>query len=204
MNKSRSHIVVDKTENPLTGWHNKPNEKKIKIQENQIVLRVPIGTECWCKTPQGHIERTINNAPFHWQKVKGNFSVLVRVKGDFSHNHQKAGLMVRQNEYNWIFTGMEYYNQQINCSTSVCQEHTDWSTTPLPEECNNETGAWFCFKRMDDIYECFYSQDGRKWIQTRQGLFTNKKSLLVGVAAACPSGEDLKVTFEDYRLTQRR
>ena len=181
--------------NPLKAWMNKP--KKVKEIGAQIIVKVPQKTDCWRKTRHNFI---MDNAPFYWQKVTGDFQAIVKVTGDFSKMYDKAGLMVRLDEENWLLSGMEYFNDRVNHSTCVTRDYTDWSLAPLPENAE-KAGIWFCIKRMGHAYESFYSIDGRRWIQTRQGLFTEKPVLKVGVFCACPMGDPYKVTFECYRVT---
>ena len=140
----------------------------------------------------------MDNAPFHWQKVTGDFEVIANISGNLSTMYDKAGIMVRLDERNWILTGMEFFNDRINHSTSVTVDHTDWSLAPLPKNAE-KAGVWFCIKRMGDAYETFYSFDAKKWVQTRQGLFSNKPLLYVGICGACPMGEGFKVSFDFYR-----
>lgn len=108
--------------------------------------------------------------------------------------------MVRLDEANWLFTGMEWHAGCANHGTSVSLDSTDWSLAPLPEGAEHE-GMWFCFKRSGDVYEVFNSADGKTWTQARQGLFTDRPILYVGIAAAAPAGKEFKVTFESYSCT---
>lgn len=112
----------------------------------------------------------------------------------------QAGIMVRLDEANWLFTGMEWHAGCANHGTSVSLDSTDWSLAPLPEGAEHE-GMWFCFKRSGDVYEVFNSADGKTWTQARQGLFTDRPILYVGIAAAAPAGKEFKVTFESYSCT---
>lgn len=185
--------------NPLKGWYNKP-DKKVVVRDSKIIIRAPKGTDCWLKTRQGLLQttRTINNAPFHWQKVSGDFQAIVKVSGGLSDDGDKGGLMVRLDDDNWIFTGMEYLQNRVNSCTSVALGHSDWSSTPLPKNAEKD-GVWFCFKRIQQVYECLYSLDAEKWVQTRQGMFTADPILYVGISCSCPGREEFRVTFENYK-----
>jgi regulation of enolase protein 1 (concanavalin A-like superfamily) len=181
--------------NPLNRWTNKP-KKKIKEVNSQIIFKVPEKTDCWRKTRHNFI---MDNAPFHWHKVTGDFEAIVKVSGDFGRMYDKAGIMVREDAENWILTGMEFFNKRVNHSTCVTRDFTDWSLSPLPEG-SEDHGIWFCIKRVGNSYETFYSLDSKRWIQTRQGIFSDKAVLKVGICCACPMGDEFKVTFEGYRL----
>lgn len=185
--------------NPLKGWHHK-GDAKLVTKGSKLIIRAPRRTDCWRKTRQGLLQRTVDNAPFHWQKVSGDFQAIVKISGGFSTDYDKAGIMVRLDEEHWILTGMEFCNERVNHSTSVALDHSDWSMAPLPVGAERD-GMWFCFKRVGNVYECFHSFDGRKWVQTRQGIFTEEPVLYVGVACACPSGDEFRVTFDNYQCT---
>jgi uncharacterized protein len=138
--------------NPLKGWYNKP-AKKVVIKDSKIIVKVPERTDCWRKTRQGLLTRTVNNAPFHWQKVTApHFQAIVHINGTFDHDYDKAGLMVRLDEEHWIFTGMEYVGDRVHHATSVANDASDWSIAPLPENAE-KAGVWFCLKRMEDSYD---------------------------------------------------
>lgn len=186
-------------QNPLKGWYNKP-ESKVSIRDSKIIIRAPQGSDCWRKTRQGMITRTVNTAPFHWHKISGNFQAVVKISGNLAHDSDKAGLMIKLDDANWIFTGMEWYNECANHCTSVALDHTDWCIVPLPDHAE-KTGIWFCFKRIKDCYETYYSVDAKHWILTRQGLFTNRPVLYVGIACACPSDTGFKAVFDSYNCT---
>jgi uncharacterized protein len=192
--------------NPLKGWYNKP-DKKVVIKDNRIIIKAPIGTDCWLKTKQGLLQqgRTINNAPFHWQKVESqHFTVVVKVSGSGLTSEEadgaKAGLMVRFDEEHYIFTGMEYYQERVHHSTDVALGKSDWCIAPLPEKAD-KAGVWFQFVRIGNAYECRYSLDQMKWVVTRQGYFTNEPILYVGISCACPGHDEFRATFESYECT---
>jgi regulation of enolase protein 1 (concanavalin A-like superfamily) len=181
--------------NPLNRWTNKP-KKKIKEVNAQIIFKVPEKTDCWRKTRHNFI---MDNAPYNWHKVTGDFEAIVKVSGDFGRMYDKAGIMVREDAENWILTGMEFFNKRVNHSTCVTRDFTDWSLSPLPEG-SEKHGIWFCIKRVGNSYETFYSLDSKRWIQTRQGLFSDKAILKVGICCACPMGDEFKVVFDSFYL----
>jgi regulation of enolase protein 1 (concanavalin A-like superfamily) len=180
-------------EHPFVAWSHKP--RRVKQSGSQITVTVPPSTDYWRKTRHNFI---MDNAPFHWHRVNGDFEVMVKIKGDVSKVYDKAGIMVRLDEENWINTGVEFFNNELNHMTCVTRDYTDWSMAPLPAEAASQ-GTWVCIKRIGNSYESFSSMDGRKWRQARQGLFHDAKSVRVGIFAACPMGESFKVTFDKYR-----
>jgi regulation of enolase protein 1 (concanavalin A-like superfamily) len=180
-------------EHPFVAWTHKP--RRVKQSGSQITVSVPPRTDCWRKTRHNFI---MDNAPFHWHRVSGDFEVMVKINGDMSKVYDKAGIMVRLDEENWINTGVEFFNNELNHMTCVTRDYTDWSMAPLPTEAASQ-GAWVCIKRIGNSYESFSSMDGRNWRQARQGLFHDATSVRVGIFVACPMGEPFKVTFDKYR-----
>lgn len=181
--------------NPLNRWTNKPKWEAKEI-EAQIILKIPPKTDCWRKTRHNFI---MDNAPYNWHKVTGDFEVMVKISGNFSNMYDKAGLMIRVDPENWLLSGLEYFNDRVHHSTSVTVDYTEWSLSQLPVGAE-EVGVWFCVKRLGNTYECFYSFDCRTWVQTRQGIFTDRPTLQVGICGACPLGNELEVCFDGYRV----
>jgi regulation of enolase protein 1 (concanavalin A-like superfamily) len=92
---------------------------------------------------------------------------------------------------------MERFGNRMHHSTAFTVDHTDWSLTALPLDSEN-VGVWFCCRRQGNTYETFYSLDGNKWILTRQGQFTERPVLYVGLCGASPSNRDFRVTFDYF------
>lgn len=112
--------------------------------------------------------------------------------------YDKAGIMARLDDENWLLTGMELFNHRMNHSTCVTKDHTDWSLTPLPENAE-KVGIWFKLRRSGEYFECLYSFDGKTWIQTRECTFTARPILYVGICAGSPIGDGFKANWEFFR-----
>jgi regulation of enolase protein 1 (concanavalin A-like superfamily) len=127
---------------------------------------------------------------------------MVKVAGDFGHAEDKAGIMARLDDQTWVHAGLEMGKDgKLHHFTCVTRDYTDRSTSPLPQERIERTnGVWICMKRMGNAFETFYSFDAMKWDQSRQGLFTERPVLQVGLCGACPSGKEFSVVFDQYRV----
>ena len=149
--------------NPLRGWDNFPKQRP-EIRGAEIEMRIPPKTDCWRKT-RNNFNR--DNAPFHWQKMTGDFDVVCKISGEMKNIYDKAGIQIRLDEANWVMTGMELFNDQMNHSTLLTKDHTDWSLTPLPTNAE-KVGIWFKISRRGDSFECLYSTDRENWVMTRE------------------------------------
>lgn len=181
----------------LTGWNNEPAEP-ISVKDAEISMQVPPKTDCWRKT-RNSITR--DNAPFHWQTVSGDFEIVSKISGDLSNIYDKAGLMVRVDEENWILSGLEFFNSTMNHSTCITKDHTDWSLTPLPTNAE-KVGIWFKIIRVGKTVECLYSIDGSKWVQTRECLFFDTPNIQVGICAGSPIGDGFTANFAFCRCNK--
>jgi regulation of enolase protein 1 (concanavalin A-like superfamily) len=180
--------------NPLRFWSGKP--PTFDIVGASINMKIPANTDYWRKTRSGDVA---DSGPLYWHKISGNFELIVKITSNMSGDMDKAGLMIRLDESNWIMTGMESFGGRIYSSSLATCDFTDWSRCMLPVGAEKQ-GIWFCFKRYQSSYECFYSYDALAWYQTRQGMFTDRSVLSVGIAGACPSGDSFKAAFEYYRV----
>jgi len=178
--------------NPMKFWTNKP--KKLNEVGAKYILKTLPRSDCFRRTEKSGND----NASFYWFKAEGDFDVIVRIKGNFRSSYDKAGIMLREDDKNWVLSGLEFFNGELNHSTCITRGVSDWSLSPVPEEAKD--GLWICVKRIEGKVECYFSLDVRKWVQTRQGLFSNSHTLKVGIAAACPMGEPFKVVFEKFRV----
>jgi regulation of enolase protein 1 (concanavalin A-like superfamily) len=127
---------------------------------------------------------------------------MVKVIVDFRTEGDKAGLMIRLDEQTWVHTGLELgEGNKIHHFTCVTRDYTDRSIAPLPpQKVEQAGGAWICLKRMGNAFETFYSFNAMTWDQSRQGLFTERPVLQVGLCSACPKGSEYSVVFDQYRV----
>ena len=155
------------------------------------------GTDLFCRTA----DSLTDNACFYWHKFDGDFNVLVKIKGSFRSSYDKAGIMLRQDERNWVLSGLEYFGGRLCLSTCITRGVTDWSLAPLADEKEAaEKGVWIAIKRQEGRIACFYSLDLAEWIQTRMGPFEVEDTLKVGIACTCPGVETYKVVFERFSI----
>eukprot|EP00522_Entomoneis_paludosa_P006365 CAMPEP_0172451496 /NCGR_PEP_ID=MMETSP1065-20121228/9525_1 /TAXON_ID=265537 /ORGANISM="Amphiprora paludosa, Strain CCMP125" /LENGTH=254 /DNA_ID=CAMNT_0013203459 /DNA_START=150 /DNA_END=914 /DNA_ORIENTATION=- len=183
---------------PFKAWMHPP--KKFREEGTKVIVpKVPEKTDCWRKTRHNFI---MDNAPFYWHKVQGDFEVVVHVAGGFAKLYDKAGIMIRVDPENWMVTALEYFNDGLNHSTCITHDYTDWSLCPLEDDKRTPAGGvWICAKKVGNSYETFHSTNGIDWIQARQGMFHSDESVRVGIFCACPMGDSFSVTFDRYKLT---
>ena len=62
-----------------------------------------------------------------------------------------------------------------------------------------KAGVWFSIRRQGRTYESLYSLDGKEWVSTRAGVFTERPVLKVGIVCASPIGDPFKASFDYFR-----
>lgn len=182
------------TPRPGMHWHNEPEEWM--QQKTTIAMRCPPGTDFWRKTATRRIE---DNAPFYYLEVLGDFECRVKIKADFSKPDDQAGIMVREDELNWVKCGIQLIGKIPHMCSTVTHDYSDMAMHPiikLPEF------LWLHAKKVGDGMEIYYSEDSFTWRQIRQGDINKDAIHQVGLYSASPNGDEdgLEVIFEDFMI----
>lgn len=173
-------------------WFNEPGFWK--EEAGMLLIKADSKTDFWCKTHYGF---TRDNGHFFYRQVKGDFIVKVKVTGNYTDLYDQAGLMIRQDEKNWIKTGIEWVEGVQQVSAVVTRDFSDWSVRPWPE---NPSSLWLKVKRMGDFVEVEYSKEDEKYQLLRLAYFPPSDELQVGLMAAAPDGYGFVVEFSDFTL----
>ena len=178
---------------PGMHWHCEPEEWS--QYRTTVMLRVPPGTDFWRKTLTNKI---IDNAPFYYLEVEGDFEVRVKVKANYDNPDDQAGIMVREDEENWVKLGIQMVDGVPHMCATITHDSSDWSMHPLP---HLPEFMWVHAKKIGDGLEVYISEDSFDWMQIRQGDINTDCILQVGLYAASPNSDDgFEVTFEDFMI----
>jgi uncharacterized protein len=140
-------------------WLNKP--KVWSFEKNILKMFVTPKTDFWRKTHYGF---TVDEGPFFYEMISGEFEVKVKITGDYKVRFDQMGLMVRIDEQNWIKTGIEFVEEKINLSAVVTIDKSDWSVIELP---TNSDFVWIKVIKKLDAVEISYSTDNSKFNMMR-------------------------------------
>jgi uncharacterized protein len=173
-------------------WLNKP--KVWSFEKNILKMFVTPKTDFWRKTHYGF---TVDDGPFFYEMISGEFEVKVKITGDYKVRFDQMGLMVRIDEQNWIKTGIEFVEEKINLSAVVTIDKSDWSVIELP---TNSDFVWIKVIKKLDAVEISYSTDNSKFNMMRLAYFPENKQMMVGMTAASPDGEGFNALFEEFEI----
>lgn len=186
--KSKNQVGIMEKMN----WFNQP--KEWSIDNNKLSMFVTPKTDYWRITHYGFV---VDDGPFLYQTVGGEFEVKLKITGDYKTRFDQMGLMLRIDEKTWIKTGVEFVNNKINVSTVVTNEKSDWSVI---ETTNSPKTIWLKAIRKLDAVEIFYSLDSITYTMMRLAYFPDNKPVMVGMTAASPDGTGFNALFEDFEI----
>ena len=167
----------------------------LQQKDDDIKVTCPMETDFWRGTLHGFIK---DDAPFYWTTADNDFEARVTIKGKFKVLYDQAGLMLRIDEENWIKLGICHFRDQLYVSCCFTRGQSDWSTHRLPKTKIDNFYVWA--KRTAEVIDCYYSLDNENWIRIRQGYFSDKPRVRVGVMCAAPESAGFKVTFSDFMI----
>jgi regulation of enolase protein 1 (concanavalin A-like superfamily) len=152
----------------------------------------------------------VNNGHLYYDEVAGDFTVSVMVSAEFADQYDQAGLMVRQDDENWIKYGLEVvqgtwadrYEYRGSAHLLGCSftSHgwSEWSV--LPQFPENPSAVWLRIIREGRSFFIDFSVDGRDFTLVKLCSLPDAGMLQVGRYATAPSGNGFRATFTNYQL----
>lgn len=171
--------------NPPGGWD---------VQQGQLTVDASPNTDFWRKTHYGFIH---DSGHFFFRRVSGDFSIQVRIRGDYASLYDQGGLMLRRSDEYWMKCGIEYVDGTQQASVVVTNDYSDWSVTPLP---TNPRDVWFRVKKQECSLEVFYSVNGVDFTMLRTAYLDCLPVLDIGVMCAAPQGPGFRIVFSKLMM----
>lgn len=173
-------------------WFNEPEEWKI---ENDVLeMHVTPKTDFWRISHYGF---TVDDAPFYFTEVGGEFESKLKIEGGYRERFDQAGLMIRLDHENYIKAGIEYVDGKFNLSVVVTHQTSDWSVIELEKPVKE---IWIKAIRRLDAVEVYYSFDNREYKMMRNAWLSANHPVRVGMFAASPDGCGFKARFSDFEI----
>ena len=173
-------------------WFNEPEQWEIK--DNKLIMKVTPQSDYWRISHYGF---TVDDAPFLYTMLGGEFEVKVKMTGNYKTRFDQLGLMIRLDHENYIKAGIEYVDGKYNISAVVTHHTSDWSVITLDKPIDH---IWIKAVRRLDAIEIFYSFDDIEYIMMRNAWMQDNHPVMVGVMGACPDGNGFEATFEEFRI----
>ena len=173
-------------------WFNEPGRWEIK--DDTLTMIVTPQSDFWRIS---HYNFTVDDGPFLYTTYGGEFEAKVKLTGNFKDRFDQMGLMVRLDHENYIKTGVEFVDGQLNVSTVVTNHTSDWSVLPMDKI---PPFIWVKVIRRLDALEIFYSLDDQAYTMTRITYLKENHPVMVGLVAACPDGNGFEAKFEHFQV----
>ena len=190
------------------------NDCNVKEKGGTLTLTIPGGTHDLNMNLGGM------NAPRVLREVEGDFTVQVKVSGEFDPGDEaakpntapfnSAGLLLWQDEKNYLRLErngwwsiddkatacyaplIEYYIDGQNRGGKPKVESEDFFQSP---------STWLKLERRRDKATAFYSHDGQEWTEAKEIVVEFPPKIQVGVAAVNTSKQPFTVEFEEFQVT---
>jgi regulation of enolase protein 1 (concanavalin A-like superfamily) len=147
---------------------------------------------------QSGIER--NDAPFYYEKRKGDFAMRVRVKPGFRKTYDAGGLFVYDADKKWIKLEFEMTDLGYPSVVSVVTDGFSDDANGERLDAHEEIGLQII--RKGDCWGLHYSVDGKKWSMVRYFRLKMKAEVKVGIEAQSPIGSGCAVSFQGLKIVE--
>ena len=180
------------------------NESRAWLEAETLVIHAPARTDYFrpygAPAEEGITPATLQNAPFLYREVVGDFVLRVRVRHAFQDTYDAAAIMVMQSDAVWA---------------KACFERTDFGTHAVvsvvtngvsddANGCNIEGDTvWLQVCRVGETFAFHYSLDGARFDMMRFFYLPVDRTIKVGLVAQAPQGEGGDRFFSELSLANR-
>lgn len=203
----------------IDGWgavHDPDGDCEVVVGKDKVTITVP-------DTPHDmNPDRGPANAPRILRKIKGDFTVRVRVTGEFKLGRKTtnprsvpfigAGLVLWSDNKNHVRLERNLWLRpatELHCFAPLFQvfkDGVDQPTNPPVATGDFFIGKSTCLKleRRDDLITASYSHDGDVWTVAKRIELELPETLHVGISASNTSNRPFRVEFDEYKLKSKK
>ncbi len=140
-----------------------------------------------------------HDAPFYYEKRKGDFFATVRVRPGFKKVYDAGGLFVYDSARKWI--KLEFELTDLGYPSVVAVVTNGASDDSNGERLDDQADIALRIIRRGDHWALHYSIDGKNWKMVRYFHLKMKDEVRVGLEAQSPRGNGCAVVFTGFRIT---
>lgn len=181
---------MDKTDLTKFFWINQP--KNFQIKNDQLIIYTDPNTDLWQRTHYGFQN---DNAPGFLKKTDGDFTFSVKATFQYKKQYDQCGILLYENEKNWMKASLEYENKSFARLGSVVTGfgYSDWATNDVP---SNISELYYRLNRRGQDFLIEYSENGTDFKQMRIFHFhPNVAKVNIGVYACSPLDSSFRAIF---------
>lgn len=189
-------------------WLNEPSQWDAK--PDGLRLRTDAHVDFWRETLIGEVR---DSAHFYFTEVTGDFTIALRLAGNYQEQYDQAGIVVRRDAENYLKCGVEFIkgmwegrypyrgDARLIYSALTTNGRSEWSTLPqLPTE---PDAVWLRIERESDAFFVSHSVDGEDFTVMKLFSIPNAETIAVGPYAGSPEGAGYDVEFSHLRVSAR-
>ena len=174
-------------------WLNPPAE--YRWEGNLLHVTTGDKTDFWRETFYGFRR---DDGHFFYQRVEGDFSAEVVVKGNYEALYDQAGLMARLGETHWLKCGIEFTDAEMYFSVVVTNDTSDWSLRKIPF---SPDGVKLRMTRHGEAIRVqYYDVEERRWNMVRLAYLPPSRNIDVGMMCCSPQRHGFKATFSGFSV----
>ncbi len=195
---------------PLSEWGtaiDPDNDCKIEDKGNALEIAIP-NTHHDLNADNNKL-----NAPRVMREVMGDFTITVKVEGEFKPSERStnpkavpyigAGIVVWQDSDDYIFLGRAAISRNKKISEFAAFEEREWGTrAALNNRGIDPGGVYLRLERRSNRILGYTSKDGKNWARLDPMETSYPSTLKVGLYAINGCSEPITVRFEEYSFNQ--
>ncbi len=175
-------------------WLNEPRQAERTASGLSVVTDA--GGDFWRETHYGF---TRDSGHFLGFETADGFTAQLRIRAQFEHLYDQAGIMVRIDARHWIKAGLEYSDGHALLGSVLTDERSDWAAGRFE---GDPTDVWMRVSLAAGVLRVQASTDGTRWPLVRLCPFPVTERYSVGPICCTPERGGLSVRFSDFTLTK--
>lgn len=180
------------------------NEGQIEKEENKIKIFAPAQSDFFYSSSdageEGVTPESLQNAPFYYTEVEGDFVLRVKVTHEFKDIYDSASVMVMRDFQCWAKACFELTDFGTHAAVSVVTN----GESDDANGCNLEgNSVWLQICRKGSFFAFHYSQDGEHFYMTRFFKLPVEDKIKVGLLAQAPTGNGGVRIYENLSIEQK-
>lgn len=174
-------------------WLNEP--RRWQATGSRLTVITDENTDYWRRTLYGF---TRDTGHFYGQDVVGHFTAQLRIRADFTHQYDQAGIMIRVDESRWVKAGIEFCDGRPCLGSVLTVGSSDWATGAFE---GDSALFWIRATVADGVLRLQASVDGKIWPLLRLSPFPVANRYSVGAMCCTPQRAGLTVEFDGFTVT---
>ncbi|MEN0642351.1 DUF1349 domain-containing protein [Alkalicoccobacillus gibsonii] len=192
---------MDRTKLSQFNWL---NEGTHSFEEEKMVIIAPpksdFAYDNGMTSESGELPKSLNNAPYFYTEVEGDFVMSVNVSLTFKDTFDASAIMIHHNEECWAKACLERTDFNKNAVVSVVRNKTTDDANGNHIEGNT---VWLKVVRVGNSFSFHYSLNGEHYEMMRVFHLPVKETIKVGFVAQAPVGDGGERYFSDYKLENK-